>query len=75
MALRNNWLVAPREAFSPSSGSGGYLSPTAAARLCGVGSSGDADASVEASDSWVRRQSVLGQERQQGIKWGKRKRA
>jgi hypothetical protein len=31
MALRGNWPEAPREAFSPSIGPRGYLSPTAAA--------------------------------------------
>jgi hypothetical protein len=28
MALRGDWPEAPREALSPSSGPGGYLSPT-----------------------------------------------
>jgi hypothetical protein len=32
MALRGNWPEAPREDLSPSSGPGGYLSPTS----CGL---------------------------------------
>jgi hypothetical protein len=36
MALRANWLEAPREAFLPSSGSRGYLSPTSASRGAGT---------------------------------------